>query len=549
MADKPLNLTAALISGQTSVTLGEGNRANNRIAITLNNPTEEAVAFEGFGRRGEFTVTFSVGAGAGDLVRTLEESVDIDIDVAGDWQSQAYKKVGNKAVYVFRLPLTVFQPWESKTLTLKKFVCCAAPGLALLDVGFAISGYEPFAKTLEVEKKAQDFELLFFEADPPYIATNEEKKAFTLSWSTMHAGRVVLKKNRRTLAKFTAGTDDFENGRKYTYRGEHPDLADTGYELTAWDEADASRSRTIEQTVHVLQSGWHAVEFPQYGYPALLCSLNDINLYGIFVKNGKASLCSSKHPFAIWDLENDTVPDGMATSPGVSFNNRIWLVGGSSVDPDNCSNRVYSYHEGQWTEHPVSWPARMGQACVAFNKRLWVMGGLDTDGNALADVHSMDAKGNWQQHGDAAPWDPRCMFAAAAYRDRLWIYGGCAEPFGDAREDMWTSSDGVQWQPYKVLPHLDNGALGQPISNDLQVVNGQLHLLGSFRSGQTVQAQKCVLNEAQQSWFVTEVTRPWDQQGQNTHSLSGASFNGLVFLRSLNYRIADNPTKLYLYKP
>jgi hypothetical protein len=550
MADKPLNLTAALSGDQTRVTLGEGHKGKNQIVIVLTNPADEPVAFEGFGKRGEFTVTVSVGSGAPDLVRTLDESLDLKIDAPHGWQARPYKKVANQAVYVFRLPHTVFEPRERKTITLKNFVCCTDPGRARLQIDFAISDFTAFEATLEVEKKALVFELLFFEADPPYIATSAEKGTFTLSWSTVQAGRVELYKNQRKLATFTAGLDDYENGRKYTYRGEHPDLTGTTYELTAYDQADASQSRTIQQTVHVLQAGWHAVAFPQYGYPAMLCSLDDVNLYGIFIKNGEACLCSSKHPFAIWDLENGTVPDDMATSPGVSFNNRIWLVGGSSVDSDNFSNRVYSYdiEQGRWQDHPTNWPARMGHACVAFKRRLWVMGGMDADGNALQDLHRMDARDNWQHHGEA-PWDPRCMLAAASYNKKLWIYGGCAEPFGDPRTDMWTSADGKSWESYEILPRPDNGALGQPISNSLQVVNGKLHLLGSFRSGHTVQARMCILNEAQQSWFVSDVTQPWDQQEQNTHSLSGATFNDLVYLRSLDYRIDDNPTRLYLYKP
>ena len=36
---------------------------------------------------------------------------------------------------------------------------------------------------------------------------------------------------------------------------------------------------------------------------------------------------------------------------------------------------------------------------------------------------------------------------------------------------------------------------------------------------------------------------------QNTHSLLSVEYKGLVFLRSLNYEIYDNPTKLYIYLP
>ena len=170
MADKPLNLTAALSGDQTRVTLGEGHKGKNQIVIVLTNPADEPVAFEGFGKRGEFTVTVSVGSGAPDLVRTLDESLDLKIDAPDGWQARPYKKVVNQAVYVFRLPHTVFEPRERKTITLKNFVCCTDPGRARLQIDFAISDFTAFEATLEVEKKALVFELLFFEADPPYIA-------------------------------------------------------------------------------------------------------------------------------------------------------------------------------------------------------------------------------------------------------------------------------------------------------------------------------------------------------------------------------------------
>ncbi len=551
MAAKPLHLTAEIVADQTSVTLGQGNRDKNRITIALANTSDEPVTFGGFGQNGTFTLSFTIGSGAQDLVRTLAESVKLEIDAPQGWQAEKYKKIDNRAVYAFDLPETVFGPKERKTVTVKAFECCTDPGQAHLQLALAISGYEAFAAAVDVAKKAAAFELLFFEADPSYITTEDEKQAFTLAWSTIKAGRVVLTKNGRDPITFTAGGDEgFENGKKFTYTKDHPDLAATDYELTAYDETGTQPPKSVKQTVYVLQPGWHEVEFRrQYGYPAVLCNLDDVNLYGIFIKNGQACLCSSKHPYAVWNLETDAVPQDMGTSPGVGFKSRLWLVGGSSVAPETCSNRMYAYdaQTAQWQAQTAGWTARMGHACVVFNQRLWVMGGLDGNGNPLQDVHSMDAQGSWQRHADA-PWAPRCMAAVAVYRNRLWIYGGCAEPFGDARTDMWTSADGEHWDQYEILPHPKDGALGEPISNDLQVIDNELYLLGSFRSGYLLKARNFRLNRAQRIWIEIDGDNPWDQQGDNTFSLSGVTFNDLLFLRSLNYQTEDNPTKLYLYK-
>ena len=563
MSDKSLNLKAAL-GDQTRVTLGQSHKDDNQIVIDLTNHSDDPVAFGGFGKSGEFTVTVLVGTGTQDLVRTLEDAKDLRIKAPNGWEPLNGRSKANPAVRRFRLPKLpkkIFEPQGSQKIILSRFACCSDQGRARVQIEFKIPDCADFEATLEVEKKAATFELLFFEANPPYIATDADKKQFTLSWSTVQAGRVELRKNQDKLAEFTAGVDGFENGKTYTYPGEHPDLDGTIYELTAYDQASSNQSPAIRQTVSVLQRGWHAVEFRQYGYPAMVCNLDDERLYGIFIKQGHACLCSSKHPFASWDLEDDSVPDGMATSPAVSFNGRIWLVGGSSVDPGNCHQKVYSYHVNEgWQEHAANWIDRMGHACVAFNRQLWVIGGLKDNGSALKDVHSMDANGTWHDRGQA-PWEPRCMMAAASYNRKLWIYGGCSQPFGDPRTDMWTlkkDSDvmvgqppmpALEWAQYKFLPQPKSGVLGWPISNDLQVVNGKLHLLGSFRSGYTVQPRMCILNEEQRIWLVSNADNSWDQQDENTHSLSGATFNNLVFLRSLNHRVEDNPTKLYLYKP
>lgn len=550
MADKPINLTAVLVDSETNVTLGQGNRDKNRIVISLTNNTDQALSFEGFRKKGRCILTFSAGPESEDLVYTLEESVALEIQAPEGWQEQPYKMVDSEVTCEFRLPGTIFGPGESKQLVMKNFVCCANPGKARISVRVDISDYEDFDVTLDVEKKQAVFDILFFEAEPPFITTDEEKQRFTLSWSTVQAGQVILKKNTQVLKTFTAGTDGFDNGKTYTCAGEEPGLSGTTYELTAFDQTGQNdKSKTEIQTVNVLQSGWYDVAFPQYGYPAMLYNLNDILMYGIFIRQGRACLCSSRYPFAIWNLENQMVPEGMATSPGVTFNSRIWLAGGSSVDPDNCTNRIcdYDIEKGTWRENTAGWTPRMGHICVVFNNRLWVMGGLDADGNSLNDVHSMDSDGNWQHHGDA-PWHPRCMAAAVSYNNYLWVYGGCTEPFGDSLTDMWRTKDGENWEPYKILPWSgDDTPL--PISNTLQVINGKLHLLGSFRTGDTLSARMCVLNEAQQSWFVTGISHPWDQQQQNTHSLTGATYKGLLFLRSLDYRVDDNPTRLYLYKP
>jgi len=547
MPDKSLKLGSKI--NESNVTLGKGSENTNKIVLEISNTSDEEVTFAGLGKKGTVSLTVFVGTRAEDLVGTAEESAKITIDEPDDWEDKTYKKLDTQAVWSFRLPRQVFQPGESKTVTLRNFISCTDPGKAKIKIGASISGYESYEETLEVEKMAETFRILYFQAEPPYIISDKDKNDFTLQWNTIQAGRVVLYKNESELETFTADVADFKNGEKYLYRKDSPDLASNLYKLVATDQADQKRDEQLI-TVHVLQSGWHVVDFRRrYGYPVVLVSMNQIKLYGIFIKDGKPSLCSSKHPYSVWDLENNNVPEKMATSPGVCFDNKLWLVGGSSVDPDNFSNQFLSYdvEEGLWSDsNPrAPWKSRMGHACVVFRDKLWVMGGMDENGNALRDVHSLDSNGNWETH-ENAEWEPRCMFAATTFGDRIWIYGGVAEPFGDSKVDLWTSEDGEEWRPYPTkIPQ----EVGKPISCTLQEVNGQLNLLGSFRKDQSVRDFKLELNEDQEIWSVNPIANGWDPQGQNTHSLLSVEYKGLVFLRSLNYEIYDNPTKLYIYLP
>jgi len=49
-----------------------------------------------------------------------------------------------------------------------------SPGKAVIEINARIDGYEPYASgPLEIEKKGQEFQLLYFEANPPYIITEE----------------------------------------------------------------------------------------------------------------------------------------------------------------------------------------------------------------------------------------------------------------------------------------------------------------------------------------------------------------------------------------
>jgi len=352
---------------------------------------------------------------------------------------------------------------------------------------------------------------------------------------------VVLYSNNARLEELQEGTD----GKPCTYNKEKPTFA-TIYKLVATDKKDDSTRRELQLTVQVLAPGWHKVAFPRYGNPSVLCNMDDVKLYGIFIKNGNAALYSSVHPLSGWTLENEKVPDRMQTSPAVCLRSRLWLVGGSMADTDLCSNEIWCYHMGEWTkQQQVPWKARMGHACVVFNEKLWVLGGYDDTGRPLTDVWAADLTGEqlaWPKEPCNAPWEARCMFAATAFNDRIWIYGGVNQPFGQPFDNVWNSGDGAAWQEYTINP-----PEGKPIGCALQVIRGRLNLIGALKRDYSVVARKCVLSEGQRLWRSSEIPEAaWLDQVDNTFSLVSVEYAGVIYLIWQDYKTYSSSGQLYL---
>ena len=98
---------------------------------------------------------------------------------------------------------------------------------------------------------------------------------------------------------------------------------------------------------------------------------------------------------------------GMATSPGAYFKNKLWLIGGSSVNPDRPGKEVWCYEKDPSTQSRYwkrkddflsAMPARMGHACVLFQDALWVIGGYN-NGTAYRDVWQGKEKPDGQLSG------------------------------------------------------------------------------------------------------------------------------------------------------
>lgn len=165
----------------------------------------------------------------------------------------------------------------------------------------------------------------------------------------------------------------------------------------------------------------------------------------------------------VWSSENGTDWDQVTASADwsprlaaglVEFKGRMWLLGGTENyyfgDQASLKNDVWSSEDGktwQLETGQAPWSARAYHQAVVHRDRIWVLGG----GNYVPEYHAKNdvwssADGvHWVQEMDSAPWSPRLWFSAVEYREKIWVIGGWSNNPAQNRGDVWHSSDGKDW--------------------------------------------------------------------------------------------------------
>jgi hypothetical protein len=375
---------------------------------------------------------------------------------------------------------------------------------------------------------------------------------------------------------------------KFDFKDPDPITGTTSYELIAYrDDSERSPSEPRETTV-VVHAGntWESrLLMPGELYPALLLSTDDLRvkgnkkLYGIFVnpKTKAARLYSSSSGVDGWIFESD-VPPGMGESPGVIYDNKLWLIGGSSADPKGPkSNRVCCWYkkwngsmdwkdseplQGEPTMKPAAaFPARNCHACAVFGGKIWVLGGLSGAGTPLQDVWTCEEKQTEEQEEkdeitakwagpQAAPWKPRCLFAVATTNNaaepaRLWVYGGTTHPYVPLPiNELWYFQDPNQgWAEYKngtpgwQAPPTNGPPLGPTLFGDDE---GKINL-GGVIDGDSGIYRRYDVNPAGNNWSNDNKHNfPWkDNFGQeDVFLVRSVEFDGRRIFWPVYYRLS-----------
>jgi hypothetical protein len=94
----------------------------------------------------------------------------------------------------------------------------------------------------------------------------------------------------------------------------------------------------------------------------------------------------------------------------------------------------------------------MAGGAVVFQDRIWILGGTQKyyfgdDSDLKNDVWSSSDGVQWELATDKAPWSPRAYLGAVVHNGKLWVLGGGNYlPNYQVKHDVWSSADGVHWE-------------------------------------------------------------------------------------------------------
>lgn len=92
-------------------------------------------------------------------------------------------------------------------------------------------------------------------------------------------------------------------------------------------------------------------------------------------------------------------------------------------------------------------PERKSHVIISHENVLYIIGG------SRSDVWSSEDGLNWKLKNDSAPFGPRYGHSAVSFNGKLWVAGGKIGK-DSLPGDIWTSSDGTQWQKVVQSPFL-----------------------------------------------------------------------------------------------
>ena len=148
-----------------------------------------------------------------------------------------------------------------------------------------------------------------------------------------------------------------------------------------------------------------------------------------------------------WTVATEAAPwSGRFGHTSVVFDNKIWVIGGSSSSDGYKEDVWYSSDGSNWTAatENASWSGRSNHSSVVFDDKIWVIGGYSSSGSREEDVWYSNDGSSWTAATEVAPWSGRNRHSSVVFDNKIWVIGGGSS--SDSREeDVWYSSDGSNW--------------------------------------------------------------------------------------------------------
>ena len=157
-----------------------------------------------------------------------------------------------------------------------------------------------------------------------------------------------------------------------------------------------------------------------------------------------------------WESKGNAPWKGRHGFGCVVFDQRLWILAGDDhLDVWNTEDGI------NWTKviDVVPWGARYFPYITVFNDKIWVLGGQDVNadghkGEKYTDIWSSVDGVNWTKEVQFAPWLPRATICGSVVlNNTMYLYGGAAFAYGGGIlngfsgvfNDVWNSSDGINW--------------------------------------------------------------------------------------------------------
>lgn len=187
---------------------------------------------------------------------------------------------------------------------------------------------------------------------------------------------------------------------------------------------------------------------------------------------------------------------------------------------------------GAWTNQTQQavWSHRIANTVTFFNGKLWMIGGYDGSGanGCLNDVwSSIDGGSSWRLEKLHADFAGRYGFVTLVRNGHMFVMGGgsCS---GSVYDDMWETSDGINWSLVNTSPLLARVGATAVVYHDTFFIMGGFTSVSSSAGNPNINGylSSVVTSDDDGQSFTLSMVAPWSPRA----NLSAVVFNDKIYI-------------------